>query len=88
MPPPIDGHGPTLYTLQEVERVLREAGVPISLNEIKRRLPAKSVKHDKIRLAVDYLDRLGLVIQGSKGVQWVPSASPKLAEAIRKGRRL
>lgn len=88
MPPPIEGHGPTLYTLQEVERVLRAADGPVSLNEIKRRLPAKSVKHAMIRLAVDYLDRLGFVIQGSKGVQWVAPASPKLAEAIRTGRRL
>jgi hypothetical protein len=88
MPPPIEGHGPTLYTLHEVERVLREADEPISLNEVKRRLPAKSVKHDKVRMAVDYLGRLGLVVQGTKGVQWTAARSSKLSHAAREGKRL
>ncbi len=88
MPKRIEGRGPTLATLNEIERILRKAGEPLSLNEIKRRMRAKSVQHAAVRMAVDHLGRYGLVVEGSKGVMWVPPASPELEEAVRSGRRL
>ena len=45
MPPKIEGRGPTLATLHAIERILRDAEGPISLNEIKRRLAA--LVHDR-----------------------------------------
>lgn len=87
MPPRIDGRGPTLATIHEVEAILRKAGEPLSINELKRRMHAKSVQHAAVRMAIDHLDRLGLVITGSKGVMWVPPASPELLKIIHKGRR-
>lgn len=87
MPPRIDGRGPTLATIDEIEAILRKADEPLSLNEIKRRMRAKSVQHQAVRLAVDHLDRLGLVITGPKGVMWVPPASPQLLKVIEKKAR-
>lgn len=87
LPPRIDGRGPTLATIDEIEAILRKAGEPLSLNEIKRRMRAKSVQHQAVRLAVDHLDRLGLVVTGSKGVMWVPPASPQLLKIIGKKAR-
>jgi hypothetical protein len=88
MPKRIEGRGPTLATVNEVERILRRADGPLSLNEIKRRMRAKAVQHSAVRATVDHLGRYGLVVEGSKGVMWVPPASPQLEKAIRSGRRL
>lgn len=88
LPPSISGRGPTLARIHEIERILREADGPISVNEIKRRMASKGVDHKMVRLAIDHLGRYGLVVTGSKGVLWVPPASPQLAKAIRAGRRL
>ena len=78
MPPKMETRGPTLATMHEIERILRTAGGPLSLNEIKRRMPAKVVRHEAVRLAVDEFARLGFVVEGSQGVLWVLNASPKL----------
>jgi hypothetical protein len=88
MPPAVRGRGPTVATLNEIERILRKADGPISLNEVKRRMHAKSVPHHTVRMAVDHFARFGLVVEGSKGVLWVPEASVHLLKAIRGGKRL
>lgn len=77
MPPKHEGRGPTLSALHEIERILRAADGPLSLNEIKRRLPAKAVRHAMVRQAVDEFKRLGFVVEGAKGVVWVLNLSPK-----------
>ena len=78
LPPKIVGRGPTLATMHEIERILREADGPISLNEIKRRMSAKAVRHQTVRQATNEFRRLGFVAEGSKGVVWVLNPSPKL----------
>ena len=87
MPPRIEGRGPTLATINEAEAILRKAGAPLTVNELKRRMHAKSVQHSAVRMAINHLDRLGLVITGSKGVMWVPPASQQLLKIIHKGPR-
>lgn len=69
--------GATLSTLHEIERILREAQGPLSLNEIKRRMPAKAVRHETVRMAVDEFIRLGFVVSGRAGVIWVFEPSPQ-----------
>lgn len=69
-PPKLKGRGPTLSTLHEVETILRDADAPLTLNEVKRRMEARAVRHSMVRLAVDELKRLGFVTEGSKGVVW------------------
>jgi hypothetical protein len=41
-----------------------------------------------LNVVIRYLAADGSVAEGSKGLIWVPEASPQLAEAIRKGRTL
>ena len=79
-PPRLEGRGPTLSTLHEIERILRGADGPLSLNEIKRRMSAKAVRHSMVRQAVDEFRRLGFVVEGSKGVVWVLNPSPEIWE--------
>ena len=78
MPPRLEARGPTLATMHEIERILRTADGPLSLNEIKRRMSAKVVRHGTVRLAVDEFRRLGFVVEGSRGVVWALNSSPKL----------
>lgn len=77
-PPKIEGRGPTLATMNEVERILREAEGSLSLNEIKRRMSAKAVRHRTVRQIIDEFCRLGLAVEGSKGVVWTLNPSRKL----------
>lgn len=83
LPPETEGRGPTLSTMHEIEQILREADSPLSLNEIKRRMSAKAVRHSTVRQVVDEFERLGFVAEGSKGVIWSLNLSP---EAWSKGR--
>ena len=78
MPPKLEGRGPTLSTLHEIERILRGAEGPLSLNEIKRRMSAKAARHSMVRQTVDEFKRLGFVVEGAKGVVWVLNLSPKM----------
>jgi hypothetical protein len=77
--------GATLSTLHEIEHILREARSPLSLNEIKRRMSAKAVRHETVRMAVDEFSRLGFVVEGPGGVAWLIEPSPQAARV--RGRR-
>jgi len=77
-PPKLEGRGPTLSTLHEIERILRDAEGPLSLNEIKRRMSARAVRHSVVRQALEEFKRLGFVIESAKGVVWVLNLSPKI----------
>ncbi|KXB04241.1 hypothetical protein AKJ47_00075 [candidate division MSBL1 archaeon SCGC-AAA261G05] len=78
LPPKTEGRGPTLSTIHEVEQILRDAEGPLSLNEIKRRMSAKAVRHRTVRQVIDEFKRLGFVAEGSKGVIWTLNLSPEL----------
>lgn len=86
-PPPMEGRGPTLSTLHEIERILRAADQALSLNEIKRRMSAKAVPHHTVRTVVDEYKRLGLAAEGEKGVLWTLTTSQGAWEKSR-GERL
>ncbi len=86
-PPPLEGRGPTLSTMHEVERILRGADHALSLNEIKRRMSAKAPPHHTVRTVVDEFKRLGLVAEGSKGVLWTLATDERTWEKAR-GERL
>lgn len=75
MPPPIKGPAPRLDTINEIEVIIRKATAngetPISLNEIKRRMKAKAVRHSTVRTAVDHLKRMGCVWTTKEGAaEW------------------
>lgn len=77
-------HYPNLSTVLAVEKVLKESGVPLSKNEIKRRLGA-GIMHQTLNVVIDYLEDRGLVYVGPKGVLWVYNPNKKLRKAIDDG---
>ncbi len=76
MPQKLRGRGPTLTTLHEIETILRTSSGPLSLNEIKRRMRAKAVRHQAVRQVVDEFIRFGFVVETTSGVVWTHEASP------------
>jgi hypothetical protein len=65
---------PNLATVYRVERILIDANKkgedPISLEEIKRRLGSKGIRHVTVRTCVDELARQGKVTLTADGVLW------------------
>jgi len=80
-------HYPSLKTMLMVERILREADIMISREELKRRLPNK-IMHQTLNLILKYMENRGLIIDSHKGILWIYNPSPKLEKAIEKGREI
>ena len=77
-------HSPTLNTLIMVEESLKDAGEVISLAELKRRLPRK-VMHQTLLQVIDYLQRSGKIIIGTKGLLWIFAERKEIETLIKKG---
>jgi len=67
-----------------VEGVLKEAGEPLKLAEIKRRLPRK-VMHSTLLQILDYLQMSGKIIIGIKGILWIFTERKELDALIKRG---
>ncbi len=80
-------HSPTLNTIFMVEDVLKEAGEPLTVAELKRRLP-KKVMHQTILQILDYLQLSGKIIIGTKGILWVHTERKELEAIIKRGTEL
>ena len=77
-------HYPTLKTVLEVEKILKNAELVLTKEEIKRRLPMK-IMHQTLSLILNYLEERGMVLQGNKGILWIYNPSKKLNKAIEEG---
>lgn len=84
------GANPTLESIEYVRAILRSAESPVSRNEIQRTLAtwSHSMGRQSLNAAIKFLAADGSVAEGSKGLIWVPEASPDLARAVRAGRSL
>ena len=84
------GANPTLETIEYVLSALQRSDEPVSRNRILATLArwGHSTTRPSLNAALAFLGDEGMVAEGSKGLVWVPEASPDLLEAIRKGRRL
>jgi hypothetical protein len=84
------GANPTLESIEYVRAILRGAEEPVSRNDILRTLSdwSHSMTRQSLNAALNFLASDGSVAEGSKGLIWVPSASPALAEAIAKAHSL
>jgi len=80
-------HYPTLKTVLLIEKVLQEAGEPLSRNEIKRRLPV-GIMHQTLAVILEYLEASGKISEGSKGVLWIYNDNPKFLQMIRRAVRV
>jgi hypothetical protein len=79
-----------LSTAELVESLLKEAGMPVSRNWLLERLKASGHQTTRPRLnrVLKHYFRLGLAVEGSKGVQWTHNMSPQLLYAVAVGKRL
>ena len=84
------GANPTLETIEYVLAGLRKAEGPVSRNQLLATLGrwGHSTTRQSLNAALSFLGSQGMLAEGSKGLVWVPEASPELLEAIRKGPRL
>jgi len=84
------GANPTLETIEYVLGVLQQSEGPISRNRVLATLArwGHSTTRPSLNAALAFLGDEGMVAEGSKGLVWVPEASPQLLEALRKGLRL
>lgn len=86
-PPPkaVSGPVPKLTTLWTIERILHDAWVRddgfLSLEEIKRRMGSKGIRHTTVRTCVEELVRQGKVSATPSGVMWT-LASPAWAKYV------
>lgn len=80
-------HSPTLNTVLMVEDTLKEAEKPISVAELKRRLP-KQVMHQTLIQVLDYLQLSGKIIIGTKGILWIFTERKELDAMIKRGTEL
>jgi hypothetical protein len=81
------GANPTLETIEYVRAALRSAAGPVSRNRLLAVLSkwGHSTTRQSLNAVIAFLADDGMVAEGSKGLIWVPEASERLLEAIRKG---
>jgi len=63
-------HSPTLNTILMVEKVLKSAKGPITVAELKRRLP-KQVMHNTLLEIIDYLQDRDILHITTHGLVWI-----------------
>ena len=76
-------HYPRLDTMLMVEKVLKEADLTLSRNELLRRLP-KQVMRQTLNIILNYLEEKGMIMIGSKGILWIYNDNPKFKKLLEK----
>lgn len=83
---------PDLYltTVELIGEVLERASVPVSRNWVLDQLKTQghSTTRQRLNRALNHYARLGVVVEGSKGVQWTYSDSKSLRRASVLGREI
>jgi len=77
-------HYPTLKTVLAIEEVVKNADTAVSRNRILTKLPTK-VMRSTLNVALDYLERRGMILETRKGFIWTFNPSEKLARAEDEG---
>jgi hypothetical protein len=80
-------HYPTLKTMLAIEEVVKKANTPVSRNQILARLPT-GVMRSTLNLALDYMEKRGMVLETKKGFIWTFNPSKKLEKAEEEGLRV
>ena len=78
-------HYPRLDTVLMVEKVLKDADLAISKNELIRRLPKKVMRQTLI-VILEYLEEKGIIMVGDKGILWIYNDNPEMRKLIGKSR--
>ena len=86
------GHRPdvTLGTTEVVMSLLQEAGDPVSRNWLLSHLKeaGHTTTRPRLNRALEFCFVHGLAVEGSRGIQWIHTASPSLLRALAKSKRL
>lgn len=77
-------HYPTLKTVLAIEEVVKKANNPLSRNQILARLQT-GLMRSTLNLALDYMEKRGLVLETKKGFIWTFNPSKKLEKAEAEG---
>ncbi len=77
-------HYPTLKTVLAIEEAIKKANNPLSRNQILARLPTK-VMRSTLNLALEYMEKRGMVLETRKGFIWTFNPSGKLQKAEQEG---
>ena len=80
-------HFPNLRTVMFVEKVIQEADTVITKGELKRRLPTQ-IMHQTLNLILNYLEKSGKILIGSKGITWIQNENPTLRALLRRATRV
>ena len=70
-----------------VEKIIQVADTAITKNELKRRLPTQ-IMHQTLNLILEYLERSGKIMTGSKGITWIQNDNPKFRALLRRATRV
>lgn len=77
-------HYPNLKTILSIEEALKGANTPLSRNQILTKLPTK-VMRSTLNVALDYMEKRGLLLETKKGFIWTFNPNRKLAKAEKEG---
>ena len=80
-------HYPNLKTVLTVEKTIQDADTVVSKNELKRLLPTQ-IMHQTLNLILEYLEKSGKIVIGSKGITWIYNDSLKLQTMLKKAVRV
>ena len=75
-------HYPTLKTVLAVEETIKEADVAMSRNKILEALENK-VMRSTLNVALEYMEKRGLILETKNGFIWSFNSSKKLAKSER-----
>jgi hypothetical protein len=76
--------------MEYVLTILQKSEEPISRNRLLSILATwgHSTTRQSLNAALAFFGDQGMIAEGSKGLIWVPEASPEILEMIRRGQRL
>ena len=79
-----------LGAAEAVITLLRRAGDPVSRDWLLEQLIdlGRTTTHAQLDRILRFCFHLGLAVEGSKGIQWIHTASPSLLQALSNGKRL
>jgi len=77
-------HYPTLKTIMAIENAVKDADEPISRSQILVKLENR-VMRPTLNVALDYLEKRGMVLETKDGFIWTFNPSKKLADAEKDG---
>lgn len=77
-------HYPTLKTIMAIEDVVRNADAAVSRNQILTKVENK-VMRSTLNVALNYLEKRGLILETKNGFIWTFNPNKKLAKAEEQG---